>query len=126
MNVCRAAGENESVEVTDFFGEVRRGKAQRDFNGVRPGLSGSRQIFFIGSALALKFFFSSAIRDSDARFRAGFAGHGQAIVSFASMPSNWRKFRVRSGDLVRPSRQAPIPNGSFSDASRREGRRRDK
>ena len=108
MNVGRAAGKNEGIKVAGFCRELRRGQPQGDLDGLRAGCPGSDQVLVLGFALALKFFFSSAIRDTDTDFGAGIGGHGKPILSFAMTVSNWvnaakiidadRFLRRRAGD----------------------------
>src|ERR1700727_339406 len=108
MNVGRAAGKNEGVEAADCLGEFGRSQAERDFD--RFGANGPRRSegFFVGLALVLKFFFSSAIRDTNTHFWAGFSGHGKPILSFGLRAGNCGENGTKTGGSGEARRRQPV------------------
>src|ERR1700722_9429987 len=75
MNIGRAAGKDKRVEIANLLGKLGGWKAQRDFDRLGTRGLGCGEISFVGFSLVLKFFFSSAIRDTYTHLGAGFGGH---------------------------------------------------
>jgi hypothetical protein len=83
-----AARENEGVERTLEPLQIVRSERQGDLYRLSACLADRLQVFVVLRAIARKFFFSSAVRDTDARFLGCIGSHESNILPSLAEASN--------------------------------------
>src|ERR1700728_321792 len=127
IDVCGAAGKNESVERFDELTELPFRQLKRYGHRLGASLAKGRQILFNLLGLACNLFILSAIWDADARGVAGRGNHRVAILSSRACDGNrWghaanpRRMRVWHRDTIwPPAACATCWQARLSDRARR-------